>query len=307
MTTTPQPPWNPDNDRRVHYSWIGGQPLGKLPGYIDGVWSPMVLVAGISLTRTTLVVTACATAIGSVMMLRRSVVMPWFVPLAMNAAISALALWWVVKAGAGTWLGSDGPGDGTDRVMDDAFRVRCIGGKSRLVRLGKIEDVAFEPEEFDASLAEGGAPGGRVARGACTVTGTAVVAVGAWLATGTWPGFGSSVGLLYVTLLLGVMLGALVASVVWPVYYRVVPGRIERITTGFLARGPEKTQSWSLRHCGVTVDLYKRAVLIDPPGSARVVLQASLLGRAYEFERAVLMGAVSSVESPPTDDAIDSG
>ncbi len=298
---TPHPPWNPANNHTVHHSWIGGQPVGKRPAHVTGERSPMALFGGIALTRTTLVVLACATAAACVMMVRRSVALPWFVPVGFYIIIGGVLAWWLVGAARSAWFSSENAVEGADRVVSDAYRVRCIGGQSRRQRLGRVEDVPFEPEIFDGSIAEGGAPGGRVARAACSFAGAGVVAVGMWLATGKWPGVGGNTGLVYPTLLFGAVLGGVVASILWPVYYRVVPGRIDRISTGFLARGPTKRESWSLRDCGVTVDLYRRLVLIDPPGSPRLVLHASLLGPAHEFERAVLMGAISSAIAPVDD------
>lgn len=306
--TTPAPPWDRAHDGTVHHSFMASQTMWKPPAYVVGVENAMAIATHVTINRTTLVILVCASAAATVSMLRRAFPLPgWLLWTAFGLIGLALA-WWLVGLVRGAWVVGSAP-PGIAMSPDPAWRVRCVGDKTRLETLGPIFDQVFEPEVFDASLAHGGLPQRGWTRLVCSVLGFLFVAVAYWLATGRRVILDGHMGMVYGTLMLGVIVGGLASAAVWPVYYRVSPGRIEQIATGFLARGPVRKRAWNLRHCGVTVILSKRVVLIDPPGSARLVLQASLLGKRYEFERAVLLGAVSTATPPPqgSDDAFGEG
>jgi hypothetical protein len=303
-TQNPAPavPWNAENEGRVHYSVTASRTLETPPPHVKGAESPMRVASNISINQYTLAVVACLLTWACLSMVRRAVVLPavaaWFFYL----APIVLLLWLVSEPIRALWPGKAFTMRNLDVGPDPSFRVRCVAQGRHLDALGKITDQAFEPETFNASLAEGGAPGGRWARAACSLVGFAFLAVAWRLSTGRWllsNGGGAMIG---AGLMLGAVVGGAASAVIWPVYYRVMPGRLERVTTGFLARGPVVKRSWNLKQCGVLADLTRRVVAIDPPGSPRLVLQTSLLGKKYEFERAVLLGAVSTGVIPECDE-----
>lgn len=270
--------------------------MSRPPDYVRGVAPAMVLAMGVSINSTSLAVLGCTAAWGCAAILRHALVLPAVAAYAIYAAIGAAALWHLVGLIAPNWTGARTT-TGLPPGPDAAYRVRCSGSRGQIERLGPLTDQAFEPEVFDGSLAHGGMPGSSWGRLVTSLAGVAVAALGFRLATGRWFFAPGAAGMMWGVLMVGVMLGGLLASVLWPVYYRVMPGRIDQVRTGFLARGPVSVRSWSLRHCGVLVVLPRRAVIIDPPGSPRLVLSAALLGKKYEFERAVLLGAISSAKT----------
>jgi hypothetical protein len=295
-------PWDFANEGRVHYSVTASRTLQTPPPYVKGLECPMMVAANFSLNRVTLAVVACGLIWACLSMVRRAFVLPGILVGSLYIATFIVLLWVLLEPIRAMWPGKRFTMRHLDVGPDPAFRIRCVAEGRHVDALGKIADHALEPETFDASLAEGGAPGGRWTRVACSLVGFAFLFVAWKLASGRWlliNGDGAMIGVLF---MLGAVVGGVASAFIWPVYYRVVPGRLDRITTGFLARGPVVKRSWNLKQCGVLADLTRRVVAIDPPGSPRLVLQTSLLGKKYEFERAVLLGAVSTAEAPGGED-----
>ncbi len=275
--------------------------MSRPPDYVRGATSAMTPEMGVTINSTSLTMLGCMAALGCAAILRHAMVLPAVAAYAIYAGTSAVVVWHIVGLMAPNWTGARTT-TGLPPGPDAAYRVRCSGSRAQIDRVGPLTDQAFEPEMFDGSLAHGGLPASATGRALTSIAGITVAAFGFRLATGAWFFAPGAAGQAWGVLMLGVLLGGLLASVLWPVYYRVMPGRIDQVRTGFLARGPVTVRSWSLRHCGVLVVLPKRMVLIDPPGSPRLVLSAALLGKKYEFERAVLLGALSTAPTPGRSD-----
>lgn len=290
----PEPPWHHDHEGRVHLAATTGMSLASLPSYVRGAEPAMRFFGTMTITPVTLGILGGSVAWACAAMLQHAGVLPGGTPYVVLGACVLAGGWVGIRAVRRSREARSALGHGLALSPDPVYRVRCVGGPASIASLGRLVPGVFEPELFDASLAHGGMPGSWVGRAVTVVAGIGLVGVAFRLATGYWLFATQGMAMAYGVVMLGAMVGGLVSSVLWPVYYRVSPGRLDQVSTGFLARGPVKTRSWNLRECGVLVNLANRCVVIDPPGSARLILSGAMLGRRHDFERAVLLGALAT-------------
>lgn len=301
---TPAPTWEPARANEVHFSWMASTGALATPPYVTGVFRPAALTNVLVLNRTTVLALAFVVMWASIVILRRAVLLPVPAVVALYVGLGGFAIWHLSSMVRTAWGINKNP-PGLPLGPDSAWRVRCCGTAPRLKRLGPIRDAAFEPELFDASFAQAGSPEGFLGRPACTLAGLAIVITGAYLVFGGFrPIYSNSFLGIWSVFALALMIGGLLSALIWPVYYRLEPGRFELIHAGFLGRGPDRVERIDLSTGGVIVDLNRQRVFIDPPGRPRLVLETTLLGRGYEFERCVLMAAVSSAGAPQGGDPI---
>jgi len=174
---------------------------------------------------------------------------------------------------------------------DRPVRLSCVGSVPEIEADGPLVDVPFEPRLFWASLAV------PPRRGAKTLLFCATMVVGlvSWRFAGHVLGW-DTIGIAY-------FWGAYVVGAVcyaWfrPIYYRVVPGRLDVLRFSAIWRRAVSVQSYDLRKTPVLVDLRRHMVFVGPPAKADDFSFALVPGRK-RFARAVFMAAVSTYEPGP--------
>lgn len=190
----------------------------------------------------------------------------------------------------------------TEKTPPEA-RVR-VHGKPRMLakvmREGEVADRMFEPRVFYAIAATKSGRARKVTQivAFCIVL-TAMVCLQV-MARG-WRG--SPVQYYHVLIALGA--AALIGSLVFPTYLRVVPGRIDVMECGWLGLAIREVKKVSLREGPVVVDLRGQFCTVSPGQNSTSISYAAIRDR-WAFVHAVLEAAVSTAEPPvlPDDELV---
>lgn len=178
---------------------------------------------------------------------------------------------------------------------DDSMRIQCVGVPAELKRFGPLEDVPFEPSIFHAALAV--MPRRRtlivawiLASGVCVV---------AWASVGGRALFSTVPGPCMIYGTYALVMGA----VAWlrPVYFRVVPGRLDVLWYSALSHKPIRVQRHDLKAPKVLVDLRRAAIFIGDGKDAPEYAYALVRG-GKRLAYMVLLAALSTNEPGPLPD-----
>ncbi len=207
-----------------------------------------------------------------------------------------------VPIGAFVWHFRDRTGlqdKPTKRVADWAknpdFRVYCSGSPEYLDTFGPFLDVPFEPRLFLASFAF---PYSRL-KYIATIAATFCLGVGLIALTRVIWGTGSELSFLLLWTAGGVVMG--ITAWWWPVYLRIVPGRLDVITSRFAGVGRTACVSFDLTTGRVHVNLIHRKITIEH-GDRRLEVPYLLVPRGRELVSAILLGAISTHKPAPLPD-----
>lgn len=132
-----------------------------------------------------------------------------------------------------------------------------------------------------------------------------------WIAIPFWFGFFWLINMLtglrlnvFTVAYLALTLAAIVPPLIYPIYARVVPGRIDILRSGVFNRTLRTCETFDLRGAAVLVDLNQRCVFVCRDDETREI------GFGYVFDKpgfahAVLLAAVSThTPAPLPDDAL---
>ena len=111
-------------------------------------------------------------------------------------------------------------------------------------------------------------------------------------------------GMGYAAHLTGIAAGGFITAAIWPVYLRVVPGRLDILRYNTLGRTVSEIVKHDLRTSAVLVDLNQRCVFLAKDGITTEIGFGAVRD-PYEFAHAVLTAAVSTHQPAPLpDDAL---
>ncbi len=173
------------------------------------------------------------------------------------------------------------------QLPDNRFRLRLAAAPSVADYFRDLGDASFEPRVY-RSLS-GAAGIGRVRRAALTVTFVAMVGALVFTARVTVGPVGGWHTYLVIASLCPS--AAVLTSLSWPTYFRVVPGRLDVIAYGFLGIGRPRVMRLDLRSSRLLVDANHDRVLIDTPGRALLAVMTAGIPDRLDFARSVLEAA----------------
>ena len=82
---------------------------------------------------------------------------------------------------------------------------------------------------------------------------------------GGWGTMLKNMGLLsYATVGTGIVSGLVIAELIWPVYLRLVPGRLDIFRYGFLGSGAPEVETHDLKRAGVCMDFGSYTIAVEP-------------------------------------------
>lgn len=168
-------------------------------------------------------------------------------------------------------------------------RLRCCGDVGAILADGPIRDVPFEPRIFRAIIKDS-----RTMRVGGILY--AVIMASYLMPTaGTWD--------IWTTLMLVFYLLFIAALVMRPMYYRVVPGRLDVLRYSLLRLAPKQVDRHDLRSAQVLVDLRRNLVHIV---EGEKVSEYSLwfMREREAFARALFEGALSTHDAPAVSDEV---
>jgi hypothetical protein len=180
------------------------------------------------------------------------------------------------------------------RNPDPAARVHCIGVSEEIMEVGPLEDLPFEPAIFHAALAV--MPSTRT----ITFSWMAATILGVGLIFGSKPLFGSGIrGPFGIWAAYAVVFGA----IAWlrPVYFRIVPGRLDVLWYGPFRSKPLRVDRYDLRSSKVLVDLRQKAVVIGEDNNETDFCFALVRG-GRRLAYMLLLAAISTHEPGPLPD-----
>jgi hypothetical protein len=223
------------------------------------------------------------------------------------AVVVAFVVLQAVILGGGRFRRPDTTGAAFARDSDARHRVRvAIPPRGRSRALTRWLDAALVPPPSTDAAAMAPVPGGFEpliarawfaqpfdrARWLTALGAAAVVAGGVWLTLLlTVGGVGSVLrtpvaGITAVGLVgLVIAAGLLTAEAAFPVYLRVVPGRLDLFRFGLLGLGGPTVRSIDLRRHGVSVDIASFGVVIEPPRPPGTPLPALVTGKTWPYSR----------------------
>lgn len=111
-----------------------------------------------------------------------------------------------------------------------------------------------------------------------------------------------------VSSILAICLGQLAAVAAWifeqvfPVYLRIVPGRMDLMRFSSFRRNGKRTRSFDLRSVKISVRCDTKTIEIQEPGQVRYRINLFWFLTPYDLARGVLQGAVSTHPAPPLPD-----
>jgi hypothetical protein len=123
--------------------------------------------------------------------------------------------------------------------------------------------------------------------------------------------YGAELGLVHVLVplpsalvlcfMMSILIGPAVTltALMWPTYFRVVPGRLDVLAYGPLGHGPPRMNSIDLRASRVLVDTNRDWIVVEPEGQGPVGLELAGVWNRMEFARSVLEAARCRTPSPP--------
>ena len=187
---------------------------------------------------------------------------------------------------------------GTDRRMAAAgvaatpsvgARLRCRGDIHQILADGPIQDVSFEPRVFRAMIKDSAA----IRIGGLLYGVTAMPQL--LMVPGPWNGLTAS--------LWGVcaLFGAI--YLLRPMYYRIVPGRLDVLRYSLLRRAPMRVERHDLRAAQVWIDMRTNLVsIIEGDKVSEYALW--FMRERNAFARALFEGAISTHAAPATSDEV---
>lgn len=92
---------------------------------------------------------------------------------------------------------------------------------------------------------------------------------------------------------------ALIAALMWPTYFRIVPGRLDVLAYGLLGHGKPQLASIDLRTSRLLVDTNRDMVIVEREGQEAVSLTFAGVPDRLGFARSVLEAARCTVPTPP--------
>ena len=217
----------------------------------------------------------------------------WFAGLPV-LAVGGVAVGWYLSSRRRRLGSADSEGRYAGQDTGRPIRLSCVGSVREIEADGPLIDVAFEPRVFWASLAIPPSGVGKV----LVVVATVLLGLLSWAAVDRMLG--------WKTLGVAHLWGAYVVSAVcyaWfrPIYFRVVPGRLDVLRFSIIGRCPVRVQSHDLRSAPILVDLRRHVVFVGEAEASADFCFAFVPGRS-RFARAVFMAALSSYEPGPLPD-----
>lgn len=153
--------------------------------------------------------------------------------------------------------------------VDEAVRVRCVGGQGAIERMGPVSLEAFEP--VIERLLFASTPGRSfivawvVGAGLCLI---GLLVIAELAGTGFRIGPVSLWSFGYFIFGLVAFSGCLIAAAVYPTYVRISPGRVDVITFSFLGRRVRELQRYDVGRDRVLVLLRVGAAIVEPAEDA---------------------------------------
>ena len=214
-----------------------------------------------------------------------------------SAFLLILAIGMIVGGLCALWRRSRRPWRaGASYKHNFAYRLNAAGTTKKMVSIGPIEDQTFEPEVFNVSftLAREFAPKWLV-WSMMTASTTVVLLLRMFYLPMNMPGD------LWIMILLSTAGCVAVLGLTWPVFARVVPGRIDILSTGFLGRqSPPRLERYDLKTSRVWLDTNGGFVIIDD-GTRAIGFNYTTAG-GRNFARTILLAAVSTATPPELPD-----
>lgn len=198
----------------------------------------------------------------------------------------------------GRWLWSMAFGMGRPSFLpykeDLSYRVNCAVSDKELPKLHDVTDNAFEVEVFNVSHSAALLFAPRWLKWCLALACYLVLMLGCRLATGNW--FKGGQVLLINLSVVALWLVAL--GLVWPVYARIVPGRMDLLSTGFLGlANPPRLESFDLKTSRIWLDTRRDLLLVDD-GKRSIAVGFTTVGGRMRFARTVLLAAISTATPP---------
>jgi hypothetical protein len=174
------------------------------------------------------------------------------------------------------------------RHPDSESRLQCVGAPQELAEFGEFQDVPFPPRLFYAGFS---------IRPSRRATVTYYLLGGFFLVT--FQGLSRAAGIpfnfggLALHLLLSAGLAELGTAFLWPVYFRLVPGRLDIVRYGPQKRNKREVYSLDLSRARVVADLRKSFVLVDADPK-RAEFGIALIREKCLFAHTLFLAAISS-------------
>jgi len=178
---------------------------------------------------------------------------------------------------------------------DPRFRLRLIAHPANAAHFTSIGNQPFEPRIYRSITGPAAFTKGR--RAAIIVCCIVVYAAELAIARVLMHGVNAAVVYLMLTGLLGQ--AALIAAMMWPTYFRLVPGRLDILAYGLLGHGKPKLESIDLRASRVLVDTNTDTLIVEREGKEAVGLTFAGVPNRMEFARSVLEAARCTASTPP--------
>lgn len=185
-------------------------------------------------------------------------------------------------------------------------RVRLIASGAMLERVGLPQLDPFEPRLFRVYGAVRGEKWARrsIALGSALAT-LGVFAIARGVGRVPWTGWVGGMPWFF-DIQVAIFMSFAPTFVLWPTYYRVVPGRVDIMKYGMLGPGAPDVEKLDLRACRVSADAGSGAVRIELADGTRKYLQfQGTTASRMEFAKVVAEAAISPHPTPPLpDDAL---
>lgn len=122
----------------------------------------------------------------------------------------------------------------------------------------------------------------------CGFAGAGVLLGGLTLIMGGWSGVMKNSGFLgYAMTGAGMVSGVVSAELIWPKYLRVVPGRLDLFSYGFLGSGEAMVETHDLKRQGVCVDFGSYTIALEPERPVGEPLPAMVRGKKWPYGQAM--------------------
>lgn len=201
--------------------------------------------------------------------------------------------WWVLWRRRQARYASDG--SCLDSEPQENHRVCCVGLPDELEPYGPLEDLPFEPAIFHAALAF--QPSGW-AIGLVWVF-AAIGGMGAWYLVHRVWGVPNTGGTFYFWGAYG--LGIVALTWLRPIYFRVVPGRLDVLRYSALRTQPLRVDHYNLSTASVLIDLRRWLLFVDRDDQSAEFSFMLVPGRR-RFAHTILRAAISTHQPAPLPD-----
>ncbi len=191
------------------------------------------------------------------------------------------------------------------------LRLNCVAAPPWILQHGDLCDVPFEPKLFRFYNPYVLSTRMKKAREITAIGVFAVLWFGAWAL-----GITRDAPSLFLWLT-ATAAGYITAVLLWPTWFRVVPGRLDVLRFSLLDWEPVYLKSHPLRDTWVQIDLRRFVLSLGQPAppwerdektgdrTPAIEYPLYLMRRRTEFAHAILMAAISTHEAPPLpDDAL---